>query len=133
MATITILGAQHVTTQPPDFAAAEEVVLHLDRYRVAGGDAISLNTIRVLSAAIGFVLPGLAAAAGANWYGGGCDVLKFGGKVYGYLRERGATPEEVAAAGMEAVQMCAEKMFPRKSEVEQRAGFSGPAVVAPTA
>ena len=49
------------------------------------------------------------------------SILNFGGAAYSWLREQGATLDEVITAGAASVRLCSEALSPRADEVAERA------------
>ena len=116
---INILGAQHVAT-PPNFADREALVMAWGEHGPSGEH----RSVRCYAAAIGACC-GLGRMAGASLAKSKYDVLAYGGEVYSWLRERGATTAEIIAAATPILESLGAALFPRESEVAAAAGFSG--------
>ena len=119
MADVTLLGKTHLIVLP-DFAAREELVSAYADAAKRGGSAL----MRAYGAALGLCCPSIAKAAGADYGALRFDVLAFGGKVYGHLREKGVSPADVASAAVPLVVQVVEQTFPRQEEVDAAAGKS---------
>jgi hypothetical protein len=117
--TITISGKAYPVTLP-DFATREDVAM---AWHDAASKSDGPRLRRVAGAAIGLCTP-VGRLAGASFDGSG--LLLYGGKVYGWMRERGATIPAIVEAGGEVVSVCSDGLFAREAEVEARAGFSDP-------
>lgn len=120
MADVTLLGKTHLVVLP-DFAAREEIVSAYADAAKRGGSAL----MRAYGAALGLCCPSIAKAAGADYGTLRFDVLAFGGKVYGHLRERGASPADVSMAGVGLVVQVLEATFPKQEEIDAQMGKSG--------
>jgi len=125
MSSVPLLGRSHPVALP-DFAALEELVAVYADASKRGGSA----AMRAYGAVLGLCCPTLAKAAGADYAAHRFDALAFGGKVYGYLREKGAAPADVATAAMPLIVQVVEATFPRQEEVDAAMGKS-PAGEAP--
>lgn len=119
--TVNLLGREYKVKLPPQFAVVEELVL-------AWGETEGNHSqrLRVCGAIVG-ICTDLGREARADYVKARFDVLAYGGAVYGYLREKGVPPAEVASAGVSLIGALAERAFPREAEVVARAGFSEPA------
>jgi hypothetical protein len=115
---ITILGAQHVVALP-NFADRELLIMAWTAHG-ADGDQ---RGVRVYAAAIGACC-GIGQRAGASLAKSKYDALAYGGEVYSYLREQGATPIEIVQAATPLLRTLAEALFPREPEVVDAAGFT---------
>lgn len=118
--TITILGREYKVKLPPQFAVVEELVLaHGEAH---GNDS---RTLRVFGAILG-ISTDLGREAKADYVKARFDVLAYGGAVYSYLREKGATPAQVYSAGISLLPTLQARAFPRAAEVTERAVFTEP-------
>lgn len=115
--TVAILGRQHVASLP-NFAARESLVLAAYEW----SDAADHRGYRIYAAAIG-LSTGLGRAAKADFARSKYDILTYGGDVYSWLREQGATAVQIVEAGLPLVRSYAEAIFPRQAEVEEVVGF----------
>jgi hypothetical protein len=93
-----------------------------------GIEELTPQMLRVYAAAIGLGVPRIArqaeaADARSNYVGTGCNVLIYGGRIYGFLRGVGCSPAQVAEAGLAVLDLVAEKIAPRRTEVEKTASF----------
>jgi hypothetical protein len=116
-ATVELLGNER-TVALPGFTEREELAA---AYAQHAEDPMGLR--RVYGAVIG-LCTSLGAASGANWRASKCDVLTYGGSVYGYLREHGATVGDVAEVGISILAPLMVQLFPREAEVAEQAGFT---------
>ena len=119
-ATVELLGNER-TVALPGFTEREELAY---AYGQNQEDGIMLR--RVYGAVIG-LCTSLGAAAGANWRASKCDVLTYGGTVYGYLREQGADVEAISEVGISILAPLMVQLFPREAEVAEQAGFTAAA------
>jgi len=118
--TINLLGREHAVRLPL-FAEREELVTAAVEASKRG-----LNTqLRILSAAIGLGSR-LGAEAGADYVATRCEPLVYGGLVYGYLREKGATPSDIRTAGKTILDAVVLSLAPRESEVAAAQDFTRP-------
>lgn len=115
--TVEMLGSEH-PVRLPGFVEREDLVVAWAKHRFDG-----MILRRVYGAAIG-LCTSLGAASGAKYHASKCDVLTYGGLVYGYLREQGATVEQVCGVGSAIVNPLSEQLFPREAEVAETAGFT---------
>lgn len=115
---VVILGRQRTVTLP-DFAAREEIAAAYGEALKRGGIAL----LRVYAAGIG-LCTGAARDSGASYAKHRFDLLSYGGEVYGWLREQGMSPKEIATVGVTIVETVSTALFPRKSELEEAAGNS---------
>lgn len=117
---IAIAGASWPASLP-SLGVREELAVRYSQAQETGGHA----ALRVLAAAVG-----LCSAAGgasrASLSRMDYRILDYGEAVYSWLRERGASPQEVAEAGSVCLTAIVESLAPRASEVEAAAGFSAP-------
>ena len=112
--TITILGGTHPLVLPPLFAVREEVA-----FGVAQGEEGQMR--RALAAGILLCCPALLKRSKLDYKAAGFSMLNFGGAAYSWLREQGASLDEVLSAGLAAVRLCAAHLSPRAEEVADRA------------
>jgi len=117
--TVAILGARHVTSLP-SFGIREALVITAAKY--ADADAGDVRVLWALAAVVGCCC-GVGAKAGSTLARDGYDVLKYGERVYSYLREQGATSVDVANAGNELLAALADALMPGKQEVDAAEGF----------
>ena len=115
---ITLLGRSHAIALP-DFAAREELMVALGETQARAGSA----RLRAYAAALGLCTR-LGRESGADYAGHRFDALAYGGAVYSYLREQGATPADVATAAVPLAAILAESTFPRQAEVDTAMGKS---------
>ena len=116
--TVTILGKQHVVTMP-NFAARESIVQAAFEYGPTGDQRF----LRVYGAAIG-LCTGLGRLAKADFARSKYDILTYGGDVYSWLREQGATGTQIVEQGLPLVRAIAQATFPREEEVTDAVGFT---------
>lgn len=121
---VTLLGEQHAVTLP-DFAAREELLVAYGDLRHRRGVAV----LRVYAAAIGLCTR-IGRRSEADFARHRFDVLAYGGEVYGWLRERKATPEQIAQAALPIICVIGVELYPREVEVDAAAGNSEGAAVA---
>ena len=122
IATVALLGKDYDVKLPPQFAVKEDLV-------VAWGESEG-NTSRrqrVCGAILGVCCPDLGREAGADYVKARFDPLAYGGAVYGYLRQKGASMGDVTTAAIPIVNRLYEQVFPRKEEVDKKVVFSEPA------
>ena len=119
--TIEVLGRKYPVTLP-SFTIREELAAAFAEHQ---SDGMMLR--RVYAAAIGSCSQA-ATASRASYAKCGHNPLTFGGEIYAYLREKGASVEDVASVGVELLVPMLEALFPREEEVDAQAGFT-PAVV----
>lgn len=119
-ATITILGREWPVKIPPQFAVREELVAALGEASDHGG-----RTMRAYGAIVG-VCTTVGREAGADYVKARFDAFAYGGAVYGWLREQGATPQDVTTAGAAIFPALTAGLFPREPEVKERADFFNP-------
>jgi hypothetical protein len=112
--TISILGAEHALVLPQLFAIREEVASAL-----VHGEEGQLR--RALGAAILLCCPALLKRSRLDYTKASFSILNFGGAAYSWLREQGATLDEVITAGAASVRLCSEALSPRADEVAERA------------
>lgn len=116
---VTILGRVHAL-RLPDHATRQELVEAL----------ASPALLRVCAAYVGLCTRvGQEAAAevrGLSYVACGCSVLEYGGRLYGYLVERGVSIEEIDAAGAVLIRAVTLSRLPVEA-AKAKAGFSGPA------
>lgn len=116
---IVLLGEKHGITLPP-FAEREELAVAWSDARARSS---SSSQLRVAAATLGLCTR-LGRRAGADYTACKCDVLAYGGKVYSWLREQGASPKDVKLAGDEAIVQVSNTLAPREPEVAAQADFS---------
>jgi hypothetical protein len=117
---VELLGREHAVRLPL-FAEREELVSAAVEASRRGLNA----QLRVLSAAIGLGTR-LGAESGADYAATRCEPLVYGGLVYGFLRERGATPVDIRTAGKIVLDAMALSLAPRESEVAAAQVFTRP-------
>lgn len=120
-AQIAILGREFEVKKPPQFVVKEELV-------VAYGDALDRkgHRLRVAAAVLGICSPELQREARADYRAASFDPLAYGGAVYSFLRQRGATAREVIEQAEALVVELTDEIFPRQSEVIAAVGNSVP-------
>lgn len=118
---VKLLGQEHAVVAP-SFAEREEIALAYATTRPRGGVAL----LRAYAAAIGLSTR-IGRQCKVDYAACKCDPLVYGGQVYGWLRERKVSPEEIAVAGLVCVQAAVTAMAPREPEVQAAADFTGPA------
>jgi hypothetical protein len=101
----------------PGFAAREEIMVGYGEVSKRGGVAL----LRVYAAALGLCTR-LGKEAGADYAACKYDLLTYGGTVYGYLRENGVSPKDIATAAVPIILAISEATFPRQQEVDEAAG-----------
>lgn len=128
----------------PDWAEREELLTawaeqlrqaKADEAREAGGEGIASlrpQMLRIYAAAIGLGVPRIARRAAeadsrADYIATGCSVLIYGGRIYSYLRSQGVEPSQIAEAGLRVLDHVADKLAPRRKEVQDTANFTGAA------
>jgi len=89
-----------------------------ERHDVAA--AAATNVQRAVAAALGLCWPRLRKRLPA--YGG--DPLAYGGAVIDFLRNEGASMNDIVDVGIDAMKLCADGLF-GEAEVKARADFSG--------
>lgn len=114
---IELLGAKHGITLP-DLVEREELAL---AWRDTGDRVYA--QVRVGAAAIG-LLTRLGRRSGVTYEECKCNPLVYGGKVYSYLRDQGATPTQVQDAGRELILLIVRNLAPREKEVKEKEDFS---------
>ena len=116
---ITLLGEQHAVVLP-DYAAREDLFLaHVEAGKKRRGNSL----FRVLSAAIGLCTRiGGEKRANVSYAACGYDAMEYGGKVYSWLREQGASHEDIAREGRVVMDLVAINLFPREHEVAEARG-----------
>lgn len=123
---VKLLDQDHAVTLPP-FAEREEIaVAHTRALRGNGG-----TLPRASAAAIGLCTR-IGRLSGVDYAACGCDPLVYGGRVYGWLREKGATLDDILIAGRVVVEQVNAALYPRKAEVDAQVGFSDPRGAGPT-
>lgn len=115
---VTILGRQHVVTLP-NFAARESLVMAWGEYGPTGDP----RGFRIYAAALGLAT-GLGRLARADFARAKYDLLTYGGEVYSWLREQGATTLQIVEAAQPLLAEMASALFPREEEVVDAAGFT---------
>ena len=115
---VEILGRKHAILLP-GLAEREEIILAL-----GDEDASPAVKRRARAAALGLCTR-LGRESGTTLAAHGYDVLAYGGAVYGWLREQGATMMDVAVQGNACIDAVAMGLAPREAEVESALGNSG--------
>jgi hypothetical protein len=118
---VNLLGKEWPIALPPQFAVREELVI---AYVESEGN--TSRRLRVCAAIVG-ICTSIGREAKADYVKARFDVLAYGGAVYGWLRESGAKPSDVAGQAATIYATLADIVFPREGEVKERAGFSEPA------
>ena len=115
---VKLLDKEHPVTLP-DFTSREE----LFQAYLESGKKRGTAIFRVYGAAIGLTTRiGREGHADVSFEECGYNVLTYGGKVYAYLRNAGASIEDVSAAGKPIFAAIQANLFPRASEVEEQRG-----------
>jgi hypothetical protein len=117
-----LLGSQPVRL--PDFADREDLARAFIESEKGGHRSI----MRVYSAYLGLCTP-LGKAARADFIKHRCDVLAYGGAVYGYLRGEGVTAAQIASEALPLVGHVFEHLAPREQEVAAQEDFTAPGAV----
>lgn len=119
-ATVHILGRDFKVKKPPQFAVKEELV-------VAYGDALdkSGHRLRVAGAVLG-ICTDIGREAKADYVAARFDPLAYGGAVYGWLRQQGADRVDILREAEALLVELTDEIFPRKTEVDAKVGFSDP-------
>lgn len=121
---IEIMG-ERLPLVRPDFGTAEELVQQLNaadgRVKQTGGVA---RVTRTRAAVLGLCTQ-LGDRAGASWVKCDCNVLEYGGRVYSYLREHGATQEQILQASTPIIGWLIQWLFPRDKEIVEKERFFG--------
>ena len=118
--TITLFGREHAIRAPDLFVLREEIATILV-------DHTSERPVRrALGGAILLGCPTLLRESRLDYKAAKFDILNFGGAAYSWLRERGATVDELVAAGVAVIELCTASLSPREAEVRDRAGFTTP-------
>lgn len=122
--TVEILGARWPLIRPC-FATIEEVgqaaLRACQEVAQVGGQG---RFYRTYAAVLG-VTTQLGDKAGANWERAQCNPLVFGGQVYSYLREKGATADQIATAAQPVVVWLLAEAFPREAAIKAQENFTG--------
>ena len=115
---IELLGKPHAIILP-SYAEREEIYVAWGQVQTGN----PMRKYRALAAAIGLCTR-LGRHAEADYVALGCEPLRYGGAVYGYLRDQGATREQVVTAGMTIIELVSDALFPREAEVAAELGKS---------
>lgn len=112
---VTLLGKEHAVVLP-NFAGREELAhAHIKSSRRKAD-----HIYRVLGAAIGLCTRiGREGYANTSLVECDYDLREYGGRVYSYLREQGATHEQVGEAATAILAHVRENLFPRAPEVDE--------------
>ena len=117
---IHLLGKDHAITLP-DFTAREELLVAYHE----GNTRKGITLLRAYSAILGLCTR-LGRSCGADYGKHRFDALAYGGEVYGWLRQQGATQADIAAQAIPVLTLLVEKSFPTVAEVETAKGnFEG--------
>ena len=109
---VLILG-QTKPVSMPGFAEREELVTQFaGAYEQPG-----MRSTWILAAVVGLCTD-IGGQARATFIGEGCDVVRYGVKVYSWLRERGVPPQEIGQAAAPLINHMTETHFPSQSEVD---------------
>lgn len=119
--TITLMGRDWPVTLP-DYAIREELVLCWGEHAEKGG----MGLLRAYAALLGMCTP-IGRVSGANYAVAKCVPLVYGGPVYGYLMEHGATKKAIVEAALPLATSLAEVLFPREADVAAQVDFTSPA------
>jgi hypothetical protein len=118
-ATLALLGKQHVT-RLPSFGVREALVV--SAARLAEDDGDDVRFLWVLAAIVG-ACSGIGALAGGSFARDGYDVLRYGERVYSYLREQGASGADIGKAGAALLEPMSRTLMPGEEEVKAAEGF----------
>lgn len=116
---VTLLGERH-SVSLPGFAEREELINEWASVETNG----PLASLRLAAAAIGLCTR-VGRRVKASYTKMGCSPLAYGGEVYGFLRESGATPEEIGEAGVICLKELRAALAPREPDVAAREAFTG--------
>lgn len=112
---VDLLGRSHHVVMP-DFSTREELIVAYSESGKRGG----VTLLRVYSAALGLCTR-LGREAGVEYSKHRYDVLSYGGEMYGWLRDQGIAPKDIAIAAIRVIEAVGKAMFPRAVEVEEAA------------
>ena len=115
---VALLGENH-TYRPPPFADRSELLAAIYRFRDRDDAAI----MRIMSATVGMCTR-LGERSGVSYVKSGCDVLTYGGAVYGWLHEQGAGDGDIVAAASVLLDAVKLTHFPTQDEVREAVGNS---------
>lgn len=118
-ATVIILD-QQFPVRLPNFAAREDLV----DAAVRALNADNATSYRRVCAAALALCSSLGPLTGADYKRSGFDVLDYGGVAYSYLREKGATLDDIYQKGQAVIVALRFQLWPRKPEVDEMAGFT---------
>lgn len=124
---VTLLGKTYPVRVPTQFAIREELVM---AYQQAGDDFSRRQ--RVLGAVLGLCTE-IGKESKCDFVRANFSVLGYGGAVYGWLRERGASMADVAIQGTPIVAHLDTILFPREAEVASTAAVFPDPTGGPTA
>jgi len=116
---VKLLGAEHTFLLPP-CAEREELAVAFSDANKRGGMA----RLRVYSAALGLCTR-VGRQSSVDYASCKCDPLVYGGRVYGWLREQGASAADVAEAAVPVLTAVMEALAPREAAIEAQEDFSG--------
>ena len=117
--TVTILGQKWPVSPPSGpngFTAAEEWMEEVNTNREDSG-------LRIMGAAIGLTTS-VMSDSGITLEKSGYKILRYGGEVYGYLRQKGASANELLAAAPHCYKALTSLTTPSKKEVEEKQDFT---------
>ncbi len=115
---VAVLGPEFEVKPPPTFAEREDVVV---AWAESGSSQPKIR--RVFGGVVGLCYPEIAKAAGADYDALDLDMVKFGAKVYEYLRAR-ATIGQISVVANALYLLCVEARSPRAKEVKDKVGFT---------
>lgn len=115
---VELLGERHAY-RPPPFADRADILLGFARH----ADRDDLVAMRLMAATVGLATR-IGERAKLSYTRLGCDVLAYGGAVYGWLREQGATDEQIVTAGIALYREVVGTHAPTKEEVKAEMGNS---------
>lgn len=113
---VNLLKRQHAVILP-GYAEREEIAAATWTVQRSKSPRAGHALLRIYAACIGLSTR-LGRESGVDYGDCSCDPMVYGGRVYGWLREQGATAEEVSTAGIEILKVVLESLFPREVEVE---------------
>ena len=116
-ATITLKGEEHRITLPP-FAEREDLVLAYN-----GNEKHPRRQGRAIIAGLGLCCPSLGFTV-KDYEATGFDCVVFGGRVYSALMDAGHDRAELFEAASECLTLVCAALFPRETEVSDRANFT---------
>lgn len=121
---IKLLGKEHAirVPQPPMGIAI------IEDLNAAWWPAIDVGGMRMMRASAAFIglCTRLGAEAKADYARYQCDPIVYGGHVYGWLTQQGASQKDIVDAAVEISKVVLEHLHPRESEVSAVENFTSP-------